>query len=216
MGGGFVAAAGGVGDWGGAGGGAEGPAGEGSESMLRVLVGQRDRLRAKVQELEVALAGTRSEAAAAQQQLAAARADNVALIERLRYVGGYRQQMAAARHSEGANVEAGSGADVVGKYSQLYDEGMNPFKEFQVGLGRQSSVCAGGWCRTGDMRFQCLTGEALVEAGMCAVLCAGVCAPGPDMLCTGAVAARLWPCVADAHAVLLVVLLCSATRSASR
>jgi Tfp pilus assembly protein FimT len=100
--------------------------------MLRVLVGQRDRLRAKVQELEVALAGARSEAAAAQQQLAAARADNVSLIERLRYVGGYRQQMAAARHSEGADVEAGSGADVVGKYSQLYDEGINPFKEFQV------------------------------------------------------------------------------------
>jgi homeobox protein cut-like len=125
-----AAAAGGVGDWGGSGG--EGAAGEGSESMLRVLVGQRDRLRAKVQELEVALAGSRSEAAAAQQQLAAARADNVALIERLRYVGGYRQQMAAARQSEGVDVEAGSGADVVGKYSQLYDDGINPFRQFQV------------------------------------------------------------------------------------
>lgn len=127
-----AAAAGGVGDWGGS--GAEGAAGEGSESMLRVLVGQRDRLRAKVQELEVALAGSRSEAAAAQQQLAAARADNVSLIERLRYVGGYRQQMAAARQSDGVDVEAGSGADVVGKYSQLYDAGINPFKQFQVRL----------------------------------------------------------------------------------
>lgn len=128
-----AAAAGGVGDWGNS--GAEGSAGEGSESMLRVLVGQRDRLRAKVQELEVALASARSEAASAQQQLGAARADNVALIERLRYVGGYRQQMAAARHSEGLDVEAGSGADVIGKYSQLYDEGINPFKEFQVRAG---------------------------------------------------------------------------------
>lgn len=128
-----AAASGGVGDWG-ASGGEGGPtaSGEGSESMLRVLVGQRDRLRAKVQELEVALAGVRSEAAAAQQQLAAARADNVALIERLRYVGGYRQQMAAARQSKGVDVEKGSGADVVGKYSQLYDEGIDPFKEFQV------------------------------------------------------------------------------------
>jgi hypothetical protein len=124
-----AAAAGGLGDWGGSGG--EGTA-EGSESMLRVLVGQRDRLRAKVQELEVALAGSRSEAAAAQQQLAAARSDNVALIERLRYVGGYRQQMAAARQSDGVDVEAGSGADVVGKYSQLYDDGINPFRQFQV------------------------------------------------------------------------------------
>jgi hypothetical protein len=134
-----AAASGGVGDWGVSGG--EGPttSGEGSESMLRVLVGQRDRLRAKVQELEVALAGVRSEALAAQQQLAAARADNVALIERLRYVGGYRQQMAAARQSEGVDIEKGSGADVVGKYSQLYDEGINPFKEFQVGTVNNSS-----------------------------------------------------------------------------
>lgn len=147
-----AAAVAGAADWGGSGG--EGGSAEGSESMLRVLVGQRDRLRAKVQELEVGLASAKSEAAAAQQQLTAARADNVALIERLRYVGGYRQQMAAARNSESVDVEAGSGADVVGKYSQLYDAGINPFKEFQVGRdgvrkaaeGIREKKCLGGGC----------------------------------------------------------------------
>jgi homeobox protein cut-like len=101
--------------------------------MLRVLVGQRDRLKQRVQELELELAGTRGELQTAQHELSAARADNVALVERLRYVGGYRQQAAAARSNVGGkgDVESGGG-DVVGKYSQLYDASIDPFKEFQV------------------------------------------------------------------------------------
>lgn len=136
-----AAAAGASGDWGEAAAPAEG----GSDTMLRVLVGQRDRLRARVQELDVALAAAQAEGAAAAQQLAAARADNVALIERLRYVGGYRQQMAAGGgggKGGGRDVEAGvggggsaAGGEVVGRYSALYDEGINPFKEFQVCFG---------------------------------------------------------------------------------
>lgn len=117
-----------------------------SEShMLRVLVGQRDRLKQRVQELELQLAATRGELQTAQHELAAARADNVALVERLRYVGGYRQQAAAARSHVAAkgDVESGQG-DVVGKYSQLYDDSIDPFKEFQVGtllrVGQQLRV----------------------------------------------------------------------------
>eukprot|EP00775_Hariotina_reticulata_P006957 gene6957-7173_t len=113
------------------------------DSMLRVLVGQRERLRVRVKELEVQLAGAKSEIQATQQELAAARADNITLIERLRYVGGYRQQVAAARSNAaaagksthggvlGGDLEMAAGADVVGKYSQLYDESLNLFKEFQ-------------------------------------------------------------------------------------
>lgn len=64
--------------------------------MLRVLAGQRDRLRTRVKELEEQLSSARGAAEAARAALEAARADNVALVERLRYVGGYRQ-LAAAR-----------------------------------------------------------------------------------------------------------------------
>jgi homeobox protein cut-like len=120
---------------------ADDDAGGSSDSrMLRVLVGQRDRLKQRVQELELQLAATRGELQTAQHDLAAARADNVALVERLRYVGGYRQQAAAARSNVAGkgDVEAGGG-DVVGKYSQLYDDSIDPFKEFQVGTG------AGTW-----------------------------------------------------------------------
>jgi homeobox protein cut-like len=115
-------------------------------SVVRVLAGQRDRLRQRVQELEEGLAAAKQEVVQVKAQLEAAKADNIALIERLRYVGGYRQQTAARAGAEegkggggggGGDVEAGRGADVVGRYTRLYEEGINPFKEFQVrqGLG---------------------------------------------------------------------------------
>ncbi|GBF98384.1 hypothetical protein Rsub_10779 [Raphidocelis subcapitata] len=118
---------------GGGGGGGEG----GEDSLARVLAGQRDRLRARVKELEEQLAAARAASDAAAAALEAARADNVALVERLRYVGGYRQQAAARKDAAGprgaasADVEAGGAGDVVGRYSQLYEERINPFKEFQ-------------------------------------------------------------------------------------
>ena len=118
----------------------------GSEgSMVRVLAGQRDRLRTRVRELEEQLAMTATQLQEAQGLLEAARADNIALVERLRYVGGYRQQtssrvLAAAANGggggvgEGGDVESGRSAEVVGRYTRMYEEGINPFKEFQVSL----------------------------------------------------------------------------------
>lgn len=65
--------------------------------------------------------------------VAAARADNVALVERLHYVGGYRQQQVSRRSATATDLEAGtSGADAEGRYSKMYEDGINPFKEFQV------------------------------------------------------------------------------------
>jgi hypothetical protein len=164
-------------------GGSGAAAAGGDESVMRVLVGQRERLQRRVKQLEEELAGARAAAEAARGQLEAARADNVALVERLRYVGGYRQQAAARKVSDGAgvgggrpgsrwlfprgdealaaasvyssikrrharhhqtrqdatagrgpaaDVEAGGAGDVVGRYSQLYEERINPFREFQV------------------------------------------------------------------------------------
>uniref|UniRef100_A0A383WP23 Protein CASP n=1 Tax=Tetradesmus obliquus TaxID=3088 RepID=A0A383WP23_TETOB len=131
--------------------------------MLRVLVGQRDRLKQRVGELELQLAATRGELQTSQHELSAARADNVALVERLRYVGGYRQQAAAARSSAaatgaaGGDVEAGGG-DVVGKYSALYDEAIDPFKEFQgqqrEQKRRQMSVADKAMYSVGSLVYQ--------------------------------------------------------------
>ncbi|MEW5305958.1 MAG: hypothetical protein WDW36_008467 [Sanguina aurantia] len=97
-------------------------------SMVRVLCSQRDRFRAKAQEMEEDLTRCRGELAAAKSEAAAARADNMALVERLRYVHGFKQQGGRGRGGEG-DVEIG--VAVERRYGALYDDVTNPFKEFQ-------------------------------------------------------------------------------------
>ena len=51
---------------------------------------------------------------------------------------GYRGSGQQPGHSSGKDVEAaggsgGVGADVERRYTRIYEEGINPFKEFQVG-----------------------------------------------------------------------------------
>lgn len=58
-------------------------------SMLQALCSQRDRFRAKANELQEALSAAQARASAAAVETAAARADNVALVERLKYVSSY-------------------------------------------------------------------------------------------------------------------------------
>ena len=52
--------------------------------QVRVLVSQRDRFRAKAQELEELLTKSRADLGSAKSEVAAVRADNIALIERLK------------------------------------------------------------------------------------------------------------------------------------
>lgn len=92
-------------------------------SMVRVLCAQRDRFRVRAQELEEELTRSRADLAAARNQAAAVQADNVALIERLRYVHGYK---AGPR----ADVERGE-SEVERRYSAQYEDKLNPFREFQ-------------------------------------------------------------------------------------
>jgi homeobox protein cut-like len=99
-------------------------------SMLRVLCGQRDRLRHRVAELEEELNKCRQEATGVKNQLAAAKADNMALVERLRFAQSFKR-----REGGGGDVEAGgagASAAVVKRYNAMYEDGINPFKEFQV------------------------------------------------------------------------------------
>eukprot|EP00798_Chlamydomonas_sp_ICE-L_P017047 gene17047-23340_t len=98
---------------------------EGADSsMVRVICSQRDRFRQKVVELEEELGRVQAELGAAKKEATAAKADNVALVERLRYVHGYKQNQRG-----GADLEVG--ADVEQRYTRMYEDGINPFKEFQ-------------------------------------------------------------------------------------
>lgn len=131
---------------GGADDGSAGPdgGGGGDASVVKVVVAQRDRLRLKVQELQEQLVRLQQQLSASQAEAAAAKADAVALVERLRYVGGYKQQQAhggggsgrrkGATSSDGRGLDvesSGGGDDVEARYSKLYEEGINPFHEFQ-------------------------------------------------------------------------------------
>ncbi|KXZ54818.1 hypothetical protein GPECTOR_4g889 [Gonium pectorale] len=120
------------------GGAAGGDADDGDASMLRVLCAQRDRLRARCHDLEEELTRLRAELTATKSAAAAAKADNIALIERLRYVhsrtgitgsGGVGGGGGRGGSVKGGDVEAG--AEVERRYGRMYDEGINPFKEFK-------------------------------------------------------------------------------------
>eukprot|EP00955_Chlamydomonas_euryale_P042772 352421-Chlamydomonas_euryale.AAC.53 len=98
-------------------------------SMLRVLCGQRDRFRQRAAELEEEMARAKLELSTARNETAAARADNVALVERLRYVHDFRKQHPPSTTAR--DVEDGGGAEVERRYQRIYEDGLNPFKEFQ-------------------------------------------------------------------------------------
>lgn len=63
--------------------------GDGDHAVLHALCSQRDRFKNKVQELQEALAAASARASEAENDKAAAKADNVALIERLKFVSSY-------------------------------------------------------------------------------------------------------------------------------
>ena len=94
-----------------------------------MLSGQRDRLRARVHELESAAESAGHALKKAKQDVAAARADNVALVEQLRYVQGYGAAGAAGRIRSGEDIEAGS--QVIGRYMKDYEEKVNPLNDFR-------------------------------------------------------------------------------------
>ncbi|KAL0022630.1 hypothetical protein WJX77_011900 [Trebouxia sp. C0004] len=103
-------------DWGGE---------EGDNTMVKVLCSQRDRFKDRANQLELQLAQAREEAQSAKGQVEAIRGDNLALLERLKYVQGYQSQ-SRPRHM--ADPEAG---EVEGRYSKAYEEKMNPFSDFR-------------------------------------------------------------------------------------
>lgn len=72
---------------------ANGAAGEDEDhqsSVVKVLCSQRDRFRSKLAEAEEEVTRAKQQLQAARSEVAAVRADNVALVERLRYIHGYQ------------------------------------------------------------------------------------------------------------------------------
>ncbi|KAL4425119.1 hypothetical protein ABPG77_008224 [Micractinium sp. CCAP 211/92] len=109
--------------------------GEGGEqTMVAVLCSQRDRYRARVQEVEGHLATLGQELKKVRADAEAMRADNLALVERLKFgyqaggSGGARRN-AAGPAGPASDLEAGA---VVGRYLQQYEQSINPFADFKA------------------------------------------------------------------------------------
>jgi homeobox protein cut-like len=115
-------------------------AGGGEQTMVSVLVAQRDRFKARILELEGGAAAAAAALTRARTEVEAARADNVSLVERMRYVQGYAAGgagvgaaapgAAAAAAASASDLEAGAG--VLGKYMRQYEDRVNPFSDFRA------------------------------------------------------------------------------------
>ncbi|CAL8464232.1 g3767 [Coccomyxa elongata] len=101
---------------------ANGGGGGGERTMIGVICAQRDRLKTRMAQLEEDNSRVSAEAKQILSQLQAAKADNVALVERLRYVQGYQ--------SQSRQKEVGPG-DVESRYTWEYEEALNPFTDFR-------------------------------------------------------------------------------------
>lgn len=96
-------------------------------SMLQVLCAQRDRFRNRAEALHEEMAQLQARLAEAEQQAAAARADNVALVERLKYVQSFSRGTPRTRPA--ADLESGMAAE--SRYAVEYERALDPFSEFR-------------------------------------------------------------------------------------
>lgn len=131
------------------------------DAVIAALSHQRDRLRLRVTDLEERAAQAAQSLVEATNQAATLKADNVALVERLKYVQSYGNNTTTTSNRRGSSgggrsllllpsssidVEDGLGnaaarnittittsnEGVVGKYMSEYEESVNPFSDFRA------------------------------------------------------------------------------------
>ena len=115
-------------------------------TMIGVLLAQRDRLRGRLRELESSQADATQALVKAKQDVAAARADNVALVEQLRYVQGYgsggvgvgggggtaKLKASKQQQQQRDKIDVEAGSVVVGRYMKEYEDRVNPLSDFRT------------------------------------------------------------------------------------
>lgn len=92
-----------------------------NRSMVQVLAAQRDRLRERTMQLEDGAAQLGQQLVAAKAQLEAARKDNVALVERLKFVQSFPKEK---RNTGGTAAES--------RYAASYQASVDPFAAWRT------------------------------------------------------------------------------------
>eukprot|EP00038_Savillea_parva_P031551 m.87819 g.87819 ORF g.87819 m.87819 type:complete len:661 (+) comp9725_c0_seq1:131-2113(+) len=99
--------------------GGSGAGGGEDASLLSIVSSQRDRFRQRNIELESEARHHTQTAATLRKEIDTLRSDNVKLYEKIKFVQGYQSSNRSAD-------------DAVNKYSQAYEEKLNPFSEFSA------------------------------------------------------------------------------------
>ncbi|XP_030535446.1 protein CASP isoform X2 [Rhodamnia argentea] len=101
-------------------------------SMLKVIINQRDRFRARLRETEEEIRQLKEKISMLTVELEKTKADNVKLYGKIRYVQDYNLEKVVSRgskkHSE--DLESGFSSDVESKYKKIYEDDINPFAAF--------------------------------------------------------------------------------------
>lgn len=108
---------------------------EAMPSMLEIVVGQRDRLRERAGDMEQERDRWRSIAEQERLKSQTLHADNVKLLEKVRYLQSYQPKQAAGTRMGRAGRSVGADdTDLEGKYSDSYDDKvgtLSPYERFQ-------------------------------------------------------------------------------------
>ncbi|KAI8107225.1 hypothetical protein M9434_001868 [Picochlorum sp. BPE23] len=97
-----------------------------NKSMIHALGAQRDRLKKRVSDLEGEISDLRIELHHAKEASKNAKEDNIALVERLKYVEGYISRGSKTT----SDIEKGGAS--IEKYMKEYENKMNPFNDFRA------------------------------------------------------------------------------------
>ncbi|GAA52375.1 homeobox protein cut-like [Clonorchis sinensis] len=103
-------------------------------SLLQIVVHQRDRFRARTEELEQSESNHKQQIILLQREVESVRADNVKLYGKIRFLQSYsspRHNLPAPESTKSTSVAIPLNQDsVVEKYSQAYEADLDPFSQF--------------------------------------------------------------------------------------
>ncbi|KAI4324638.1 hypothetical protein MLD38_030107 [Melastoma candidum] len=101
-------------------------------SMLKVIINQRDRFRARLRETEEEIRQLKEKNSMLSVELEKSKADNVKLYGKIRYVQDYNLEKVVSRGSKkhAEDLEGGFSSDVESKYKKIYEDDINPFAAF--------------------------------------------------------------------------------------
>merc|ERR1712130_8124 len=94
-----------------------------TDSMLKIVCSQRDRVQSKLQKAEESKDHLHNQVQTLNSELSSLRSDNVKLYQKIQYLESYNSK----RSNRSDDLESGVVED---KYKPLYEESVNPFSDF--------------------------------------------------------------------------------------